>query len=82
MFEGQVSGAFVLNAENFWENTRKYFVWIDKCKDATGRWTEQNRTATNLNRNQQNNEQYVQSEDSTLKLNEGGQIMILLGGPF
>lgn len=43
---------------------------------------EQNRTATNLNRNQQNNEQYVQSEDSTLKLNEGGQIMILLGGPF
>ena len=42
---------------------------------------EQNRTATNLNRNQQNNEQYVQSEDSTLKLNEGGQIMILLGGP-
>ena len=43
---------------------------------------EQNRTATNLNRNQPNNEQYVQSEDSTLKLNEGGQIMILLGGPF
>ena len=43
---------------------------------------EQNRTATNLNRNQQNNEQYVQSEGSTLKLNEGGQIMILLGGPF
>lgn len=43
---------------------------------------EQNRTATNLNRNQQNNGQYVQSEDSTLKLNEGGQIMILLGGPF
>lgn len=35
---------------------------------------EQNRTATNLNRNQQNNEQYVQSEDSTLKLNEGGHI--------
>ena len=43
---------------------------------------EQNRTATNLNRNQQNNEQYVQSEDSTLKRNEGGQIIILLGGPF
>ena len=43
---------------------------------------EQNRTSRNSNRNQQNNEQYVQSEDSTLKLNEGGQIMILLGGPF
>ena len=43
---------------------------------------EQNRTATILNRNQQNNEQYVQSEGSTLKLNEGGQIMILPGGPF